>query len=239
MATVHILSNKTQISQERLSGKVAIVVDVVFATTGIAIALERSAIDIVAAESPEAARKCARALPAGNVALIGEFGNQPIPGFVEPWPHLLAQQDFTGKHIVYSSTNGTVALRLAQSAGLLLAAALVNGAAVADYAARHHAGRDIVLICAGSDEAFNLEDFYGAGYLVSLLAQALPAASCTDAARAAWLLHERATPRECLTEARAGRLMQACGREADVTLSAQKSIYAVVPICRAGRITRA
>ena len=239
MPTVHVLTHRTQISGQRLAGKVAIVVDVVFATTSIAIALERGAAEVVPALTPEAASEFARSLLPGSFVLAGELGNRPIPGFIEPWPHVLARQDLAGKSLVYSSTNGTVALRQSADAGLLLAAALVNGAAVAAYAAEHHAGRDIVLVCAGSDEAFNLEDFYGAGYLVSLLAAGDAPFHLTDAARAAWLLHERATLQECLDDARAGRMMQASGRGPDVGFCGQKSIFDVVPVCRGGRIARA
>ena len=152
---------------------------------------------------------------------------------------MLLQQDFAGKTLVYSTTNGTVALNMAASADLVLAAALVNGAAVVDYACRHHAGRDIVLVCAGSGVEFNLEDFYGAGYLVSLLATSGIKFRFTDAARAAWLLHDRAGPAECLVDTRVGRLMQSLHLDGDVTYCAQKSIFTGVPVFRDGHIRRA
>ena len=170
MPRLHVLTNKTYADPARLADVVAIVVDVVFATTGIAVLLERGASDVLPTLAPDAARAVAAELAPGSFVLAGEQDGDPIPGFAEPWPLQLLDTDFAGRRVVYSTTNGTVALNMAASAAVVLAGALVNGRAVADYACEHLAGRDVVLICAGSGTSFSLEDFYGAGYIASLLA---------------------------------------------------------------------
>ncbi len=238
MPRLHVLTNKIHADGARLADVVVIVVDVVFATTGISVVLERDAIDVLPTLSPDAARAAAAALVPGSFVLAGEQGGVPVRGFVEPWPlHLLAA-DFTGKRVVYSTTNGTVALNMAATAGVVLAGALVNGRAVADYACEHLADRDVVLVCAGSGPSFSLEDFYGAGYIVSLLAASDRGFSLSDAAHAARLLSERASVDECIMNTYTGRMMTAQGRRADLEFCGRRDVFAAAPVFRDGRITR-
>jgi 2-phosphosulfolactate phosphatase len=238
MPSIHVITNKMHADPRRLTNAVAIVVDIVFATTGIAIALEHGASEVVPTLDPESARAYASTLLPDSFLLAGEQDGFPIPGFIEPWPHLLMRQELSGKQLVYSTTNGTVALKMVASASLVLATALVNGKAVVEYACQNHAGRDIVLICAGSGPSFSLEDFYGAGYLVSLLVESGIDFHLTDAARAARLLHDRAGVGECLEDTYAGRMMAAHGLSADLAFCGQKSIFSAVPVFHNDRITR-
>ncbi len=238
MPRIHVLTNKIYADPERLAGAIAIVVDILFATTGIAIALERGARDVIPTADPEEARRQAGRLCAGTYVLAGEQDGEPIPGFTVPWPHHLLRENLSGKQLVYSTTNGTVALHLATRADIVLAMALVNGKAVADYTCAHHLERDIVLICAGSGPSFSLEDFYGAGYFVSLLARSGKGFELSDAARAAQLLHEGAQGAECVENTYAGRMMAAHGLSEDLRFCQQKSIFAAVPLFKDGRITR-
>lgn len=239
MSRLHVLTNKSQAESQRLAGAVAVVVDVVFATTGIAIALEHGAADVVPTTDPAAARAHARALPPGSFMLAGEQHGMPIPGFVEPWPSELLRADLAGKRLVYSSTNGTVALNLAAHASLVLAAAPVNAHAVADYVHAHHDGRDVVVICAGSGAAFSLEDFYGAGCLASHILARGAGFQLSDAANAARLLYGGASVSDCIEETYAGRLMIEQGRVEDVRFCGRQSIFRAVPVFADGRITRA
>lgn len=239
MPHVHVLTSKTQADPERLARVVAIVVDVIFATTGIAIALDRGAADIVPASDPDAARCHAQRLAPGSFLLVGEQEGELIEGFAEPWPTALLQADLAGKRIVYSTTNGTVALNRVACADLVLAAAPVNAGAVAKHVVEHHRGRNIVLLCAGSGSAFSLEDFYGAGCIASLLAAAGTAFELSDAANAARLLYENVASADCIDATYAGRMMLGQGRGADLRLCRRQSILDVVPVCVDGRITRA
>jgi len=238
MPKVHVLTNRMHADPNRLADAVAVVVDIVFATTSIAIALERGARDVVPMIDPEAARLFAGTLPPGSFVLAGEQDGSLLPGFTEPWPSVLLRRELSGKRLVYSTTNGTVALRMVANSGLVLATALVNASAVARYVCEKHDGRDIVLICAGTGSGFSLEDFYGAGYFVSLLVDSGIDFRLTDAARAAQLVHDRGGKIDCIQETYAGRSVAALGLSADLALCGEKSIFSAVPVFREGRITR-
>ncbi len=238
MPKVHVLTHRMHADPNRLTTAVAVVVDIVFATTSIAVALERGACDVVPMIDAESARLFAGTLPPGSFVLAGEQGGSPLPGFTEPWPRVLLRRELSGKRLVYSTTNGTAALGMVASSSLVLAAALVNASAVARYVCAKHDDRDIVLICAGTGSAFSLEDFYGAGYFVSLLAESGIDFRLTDAARAAQLVHDRGGVIDCIQETYAGRKVAALGLSADLTLCGEKSIFSAVPVFRDGRITR-
>jgi 2-phosphosulfolactate phosphatase len=76
---------------------------------------------------------------------------------------------------------------------------------------------------------FNLEDFYGAGYLVDLLAKRLgESADFSDAARAARALFRSGEPEAMLNDCRVGRMMAARGLAHEVAYAAQLSTLPVV-----------
>ena len=235
MPVIHVLTNRHQAEQRRLADAVAVVVDVLFATSCIAIALEHAAAEIVPVLGPESARDLALALEPGTFLLAGERDGLPVPGFIEPWPHRLLQENLKGKTLLYSTTNGTVALQMSSGAAVVYAGALVNGYAVAEHVCNNHGERDVVIVCAGVGTSFALEDFYGAGYIASLL-EARAAYRLTDVARAAKLLHDHAEAAECVFDTYTGRMLTERGLAGDLRVCARKGTAKVVPIFCNGRI---
>jgi 2-phosphosulfolactate phosphatase len=130
-----------------------------------------------------------------------------------------------------------VAIHRSAEAAQVYAAALVNGEAVIRHVARALRGETVLVVCAGSGGAFNLEDFYGAGHLVSLLTRdGRGGHELSDAALAARTLHDRSDAFECLSQSRIGRRMRERGLEREVAFAAQKAAFAVVPLLRDGRM---
>jgi 2-phosphosulfolactate phosphatase len=163
-----------------------------------------------------------------------------LPGFAPPTPLALAAHGVAGKDVIYSTTNGTVALRAAAEAEAVYAAALVNGEAVIERARDRHRDRTLLIVCSGSMGNFNLEDFYGAGYLVDLIALRLgEGLDFSDAARAARALYLSDDPLPRLLDCRVGRMMQSHGLDREVEYAAQRSILDVVPILEGDRLIRA
>jgi 2-phosphosulfolactate phosphatase len=240
MAKIHVLLKKEELDRERLEGKVVVVIDVLFATSTIVTALASGAVEVIPTLGGEAALAEAARRPAGSFVLAGELNAETLAGFSHPTPLALLRAGVEGKAVVYSTTNGTVALGKAREAARVYAGALLNGEAVAERIASTSRGETVLLVCSGSADAFNLEDFYGAGYLVSLLASRLPGAhELSDAALAARLLHERCDALDCLSRSRIGRLMRERGVEEEVAFAAQKSRYQVVPELCDGCLTAA
>lgn len=237
MSKVHILLKKEELDHQRLPGKVVVVLDVLFATSSIVTALAHGASEVIPTLNGDAALSEARTRPAGSYLLAGELNAMTLAGFAHPTPLALLGENLAGKTLIYSTTNGTVALSKSREATHVFAAALLNGEAVVEHIDRTFSSETVLIVCAGSADNFNLEDFYGAGYLASLFARRRSSGhELSDAAMAAQMLHDRGDAMDCLGKSRVGRMMAERGLEREVRFAAQKSCFDIVPRLQDGRL---
>ncbi len=215
-----------------------IVLDVLFATTSALTALQAGASAVIPALDAEHARSIAASLAPARAVLSGELDAETLPGFVHPTPLALLHQDLQDRILIYSTTNGTVALHKAQAAAQVYAASLRNAQATIQHVLREHPHSTVLVVCAGSSAQFNLEDFYGAGLLVHGLQQAPGARSYSDAALAAALLTQGSDALRCLRASRVGRLMTSRGLDAEVDYAAQLHADSGVARLHNGRLVR-
>ncbi len=94
----------------------------------------------------------------GIVRDFADFGNSP---------YNFSAERVKGRQIVYSTTNGTNAINLASSGSEVLIGAYLNISALAKYI--KEAGKDLLILCAGWKNKFNLEDTLFAGALSQLV----------------------------------------------------------------------
>ena len=169
---------------------VAVVIDVLRATTSIATALHHGAVCVVPARTVAEARELARRGGADTL-LAGERQGVPPRGFsLGNSPREFSRRRVGGQRIVLTTTNGTAALMAAQSrARDVYTGSYVNFSeilAVVRSALRREL--DVALVCAGSEGRFSLEDTACAGRLVRLALHRLPGrgrVQLNDAARSA------------------------------------------------------
>ncbi len=151
--------------EEPARAPVAIVVDVMRATSTITQALASGYPRVLAAAGVDDARALRDEL--GEGLLGGERQAVKIPGFdvgASPREFL----DGGSEPIIFSTTNGTRAiLAAAARADTVLLGSLLNLSAVAQTAAG--AGEDVAVICAGFQGTFAIDDAYCAGRIVALL----------------------------------------------------------------------
>jgi len=105
-------------------------------------------------------------LLAENILLGGERGGERLPGFPHGnSPLEYTQEVVTGKVLVLTTTNGTRAIRrAARDASVLFTGSLLNARAVARELRRLQV--DAVLVCAGTNGHFSLEDALAAGVVI-------------------------------------------------------------------------
>lgn len=226
---VHVLFRREDIDMVRLENKVAIVLDVLFATSTMIAALAHGARAVVPTLDEAGAREAARRFDPGGVVLSGELYAETIAGFVAPTPLELIEQGVRDKTLIYSTTNGTVALRQASPAAHVFAGALLNAGAIVRHIARHHPSSTILVICSGSMGNPNLEDTYGAGCFVDLIARELGERDLSDAAHTARALYLGEDAESALLRGRVGQMMIARGRSDEVRYAARTSFLDVVP----------
>jgi len=235
---VHVLFSKEGLDSENLEGKVAVVLDVLFATTTIINAFAAGATEVVPTLDEAGANAEAQKHPQGSYVLAGELYAVTLPGFAPPTPLALTEHALAGRKLIYSTTNGTVALRQSAQADHVYAGALVNGKAVVQRVLTEHADKSVLIVCSGSMGNPNLEDMVGAGYLVDLLVDAMGADGDTfsDASLAARDVY-RAEPAEpALLRSRVGRLMIDRGLQHEVRFASQLSVLDAVPELKGGRL---
>ena len=224
---IHVLLKKEELDGQRLPGKIVVVLDILFATSSIVAAVANGAQEVVPFLDGEAALGESRKRKAGSFVLSGELNAVTLEGFCHPTPLALIGEGLASKSVIYCTTNGTVAIAKSREASRVYAAALLNGQAMIEHLERTARGETVLIVCSGSADNFNLEDFYGAGYLISLFARN-PKHELSDAAIAAQLLHDRSDAYECLARSRVGRMMLDRGLESEVRFAARKSCFDVV-----------
>lgn len=123
---VHVLGKKEELATTPVEGRVVIVLDILFATTTMVTALAHGASRIIPVADEDAARREGRRHPASDVVLAGELYAETLPGFAHPAPLALLQHGIERKTVVYSTTNGTVAMTLSAGAAHVYCGALVE-----------------------------------------------------------------------------------------------------------------
>jgi 2-phosphosulfolactate phosphatase len=94
----------------------------------------------------------------GIVRDFADFGNSPFN---------FTAGRIAGKEIVYSTTNGTNSIMLAKNHFRVLIGSYLNISAIAEYVISKK--RDLLILCAGWKNKFNLEDTLFAGALSDLV----------------------------------------------------------------------
>ena len=234
---IHVLARKEDLEPALAAGRVAVVLDILFATTSMVNALAHGASAIVPVQNEAAARAEAASRPAETTLLAGELDAVTLPGFAPPTPLALARRELDGRTVVHSTTNGTIAFGLAAGARALYAGAMLNAQALVDHLLRVHPEDPLLIVCAGSMGNFNLEDFVGAGCLVDLLAARLGAdADLSDGALAARTVFRSDTPEALLLGSRVGRMFAARGLGEEVRYCARVSTLPVVARMNEGEL---
>jgi len=234
---IHVLTKKEELDSVRIPGKVVIVLDILFATTTMVTALARGATGVVPVLDEAAARIQAKGLPENSFVLAGELYADTLPGFAHPAPLSLVAHGIEGKTVVYSTTNGTVAMTQCAGASRVYCGALLNARRLVEHIAVQHARETVLIVCAGSGNNFNFEDFYGAGCFVERFAERLGAAAdFSDAAKAALALYRHARVPDALLDCRVGRMMVSKGLRHEVEFACREDVFGVIPVLEEGRL---
>jgi 2-phosphosulfolactate phosphatase len=223
-----------------LSGRGVVVIDVLRATSSIVTALAAGAKAVVPAASSEEAVRLTANLEKNGIVLAGERRMLKIEGFgLGNSPREMTPDAVGGKTMFLATTNGTPALLAAQGGDPVLVAAALNFDAVAARARALFAERgDLVIICAGREKQFALEDAYTAGRLIKAAKKGARKVALNDAAQVALdLAAQHGGWRDAFAASDAARQLAEAGLAEDVTFCAHPDRVAVVPVYADRRIT--
>jgi len=231
---VHVLTKKEELDSVRVPGKVVVVLDILFATTTMVTALAHGAKEVVPVLDEAEALARAKEFEKNSYVLSGELFAETLAGFAHPAPLSLLEHGVEGKTLIYSTTNGTVAMMQPARAARFYCGALLNAQALAEHILAQHPRETVLIVCSGSGNNFNFEDFYGAGYFVECFREHV--GDLSDAAKAALALYRHAKAPEALLDCRVGRMMVARGLAREVEFACRRDIFPVVPALEQGRL---
>lgn len=226
--TVHLSPRLVQ--PEQLTGSIAVVIDVLRATTTMVHALVAGCTRIYPCAEIDEARELASRLRAERVLLGGERGGVRPPGFdLGNSPSEYTPEVCNGRPLVMTTTNGTRALVKSHSADRVLIAAFVNLGAVCDHLARET--RPIHIICAGREEEICLDDSLVAGAIVTMMSTKRDCA-LDDSARLARSAYEKhAGDLEAALRASSGGVpLVELGYDGDIRDACRVDRFSLVPV---------
>ena len=229
MMNIEVIANIGEARSDEFLHKTVIVVDVLRATSTIITALMNGCKEVIPVETVIKARELVRE---GDL-LGGERYCKKIPGFdFGNSPLEYTREAVEGKRIILTTTNGTRGIQKAIKADRILAGALMNGRASA--AAAIELKRDTVIVCAGTQDVFSLEDGLCAGLILEEIANQLGEdhMQTNDFGLAMRSCYHDAKDRllETILTCSNGKKMKKSGFLADVELCARPNISDCVPI---------
>ena len=167
---------------------IAVIVDILRATSAIVTAFKNGVDRIIPVGTLDEARVFKQkgfmvaAERDGLVQDFADFGNSPFN---------FTAEKVKGKHIVYSTTNGTQAIHMASECSRVLIGAYLNFTALLNYLL--YLNKDVILLCAGWKSKFNLEDTLFAGALAGKLIESRRYQTICDSTLAALDLYSFAS----------------------------------------------
>jgi len=150
-----------------LRGQIAVIVDILRASSTIVTALGEGVTHVFPVASLE---ECTAYGQQHGSLTAAERDGLSAPGFDlgnSPFGFLDATCPVRGRSLTISTTNGTAALRRSLAAAEIVVGSFLNLAAVAEFARRQQ--RDVLVVCAGWKGQFCLEDTVFGGALAERL----------------------------------------------------------------------
>jgi len=217
-----------------LAETVCIVLDIFRATTSIVTAMNNGCASMIPVVSTEEASSVGQQTGANlfagerqSIRIEGyQFGNSPLE---------FSQDKVQGHTIIMTTTNGTVAIKATEGSYRTLIGSFINARAVCQRAMQYD--KDILIVCAGTDGYFSLEDALCAGLLVDRLSEKNDV-QLTDSAHGAMLIYKGAKEElvATATQSRNGKRLVDLQRMEDIEYCFQIDLLDVVPEYKEGRI---
>lgn len=225
-------------SELELKDKNVVVIDVLRTSTTMITGLSNGAKEIIPTDSIASAGMIGRNSE-GQALLCGEKNGKLIQGFnlgnsIKEY----SEEVVKGKILVFNSTNGTPSLIKSKFSRNCVVLGFVNMERVTHYL--HELNEDFILLCAGRDGDFSLEDTVCAGMLVSRLTELAGKGkySLTDSSLGASKIYKayKKDLLKMMRESEHGQFLVSIGFEDDLISSAEIDKYNMLPILKSGVI---
>lgn len=235
--SIQVFFTPAELGRRGVEGKTAVVVDVLRATSCIVEAVANGAATIFPTESIDDALALRDSLDRDRTLLCGERKGLRVDGFdLGNSPTEFAPEVVKDKQLIMTTTNGTRAFLAASRASRTLAASFLNLSAAGEDVMNDP---EVVVVCAGKEGCFSLDDAVCAGHLVLRIAERVEGdVTLDDGATAAVELAEIYEPdAEMFAAAAAGQALLDAEMGSDLKFCATVDRHDVVPVMRNRAIT--
>lgn len=231
---IDIIISANDIKDEKMKNKTALVIDMLRATSVIVTAIKNGCSSVIPVVTIEEAMKIAKGKE-NEFLLGGERQAVKIEGFdFSNSPLEYTEDKVKGKKLIMTTTNGTKAINGCTAAEKIIIGAMINAKAAAQKLIQLN--NDVVIVNAGTNGEFSIDDFICAGYIISLL-KAEQKVNLSDIATTALYVYEQNKDiKSFIRFANHYKKIKELGLYEDLEYCCSKDIIDIVPEYRDGVI---
>jgi len=226
---VDIIISADDINESKIENKVVVVIDMFRATSVIVTALNNGCKEVIPYLTIEETLEHAKKLNREDYILGGERRAVKIEGFdLSNSPLEYTKERVENKTVLMTTTNGTRTLTKSTTAKKVLIAAMINAKAVAKRLMEIN--DDVVIINAGTNGNFSMDDYICGGYIIDEMLKFDKELQLTDISKTASMIYE--SHKDILSyvkEATHYSFMKSLELDGDIEYCIRKSIIDIVP----------
>lgn len=165
---IDVYALPSNVNEKELKDRVAVVIDVLRASSTIITALHNGCKEVIPLIDIEEAINFSKNYERGAFLLGGERNALKIEGFdLSNSPYEYTRDVVEGRTLLITTTNGTKAIRKASEAKEVIIGGFLNVEAVTQYIGQKN--EDVAFICAGTEGKFSLDDILAVGAMLDTL----------------------------------------------------------------------
>lgn len=228
---IEVCFSPSLISNYTIEGKIVVVIDIFRATSSICYGIENGAIEIIPVASVE---EC-RAFEGKGYLLAAERNGEVVSGFdFGNSPYSYTSEKVSGKKVVLTTTNGTHAIHQSRLADKIVIGSFLNLDSICNWL--KHQDQDVLLLCSGWKNKFNLEDTLFAGAVVHLLKASFEQHCDSAVAAEDIYLLAKDNLRAYLYKSSHSQRLKELNIEDDIQLCLKQNICKCIPILKDGKL---
>ena len=233
---IDIIISVDDIIESKLENKIAVVIDMFRATSVIVTALNNGCEEVIPFLTIEETLESSEELNREEYMLGGERRAVKIDGFdLSNSPLEYTKEVVEDKKVLITTTNGTRTLTKSNSAKRIIIAAMINAKAVADKLLEIN--EDVVIINAGTNGNFSMDDYICSGYIINEMLKVDNQIELTDISKTANMIYENNSDIiSYVKEATHYSVMKSLELDNDIEYCIKKSIVNNVPEYKDGKI---
>jgi len=234
---VDIIISADDITKSKIENKIAVVIDMFRATSVIVTALSNGCKEVIPYLTIEETLEHAKTLNREDYILGGERKAVKIDSFdLSNSPLEYTEEVIKNKTVLMTTTNGTRTLTKSTSAKRILIAAMINAKAVAKELL--NIDEDVVIINAGTNGNFSMDDYICGGYIINEMLNQDKNLELTDISKTANIIYEANTDIiSYVKQATHYSVMKSLKLDDDIEYCTKKSIIEIVPEYKDNKIT--